>query len=86
MVVADITVWMITLFLFNYVVIYRRNKFFGSIGYLLFGVLMLGIRTEFGYTQEIYGYIALFVMAGAFINLIYETVAKWSGKTNKISG
>ena len=85
MVVADITIWLVTLFLFNYIVIYRRNKFLGSIGYLLFGIIMFGTRVEFGYSQTIYGYISLFIMLGALTNLIYETVAKWSGGTRKIS-
>lgn len=68
----DITIWMIALTMFNYLILYRRNKFFGSIGYLLIGLLLYGIRTEFGYSQTIYGYIALFIFMGALVNLIYE--------------
>jgi len=83
--IQDITIWMIILLVFNYLIVYRKNKFLGSLGYMLFGLLMFGIRTEFGYTQEIYGYIALFVFLGGLINLIYETVAKWSGSTKPMN-
>lgn len=70
--IQDITIWMIILAVFNYAVIYRRNKFLGSIGYLLFGILLFGVRTEFGYSEVIYGYIAFFIMLGALVNMIYE--------------
>jgi hypothetical protein len=76
MAVADITIWMIFLALFNYAIVYRKNKFFGSIGYLVMAILFYGIRVEFGYTQTMYGYIALFIMAGAIMNLIYEVIGK----------
>tara|TARA_B100001964_G_C13704319_1_gene367453 strand:+ start:51 stop:323 length:273 start_codon:yes stop_codon:yes gene_type:complete len=72
--IQDITIWMIALAVFNYLIIYKRNKFFGSISYLLLGIMLFGVRTEFGYTEVLYGYIALIVMTGALINLIYEVL------------
>lgn len=83
MVVADITVWMIILAFFNYFVVYKRNKFLGSIGYLLFGVLMYGIRTEFGYSQAVYGYIAMFIMLSAIVNIIFEVLPMLSNRKLK---
>lgn len=69
---------MIMLAVFNYLIIYRRNKFIGSLGYLLFGILLFGVKEEFAYSEALYGYIALFIFAGALINLIYEVLSKLS--------
>ena len=82
--IQDITIWMIGLAIFNYAIIFRRNRFFGSIGYLLIGILLYGVRQEMGYSETVYGLIALFIMAGALMNLIYEAVQMlWRGKGKK---
>ena len=75
--IQDITVWMLALFVFNYLVIYRKSRFLGAIGYMLFGIMMYGIRTEFAYTETMYAYIALFVFLGGMIVMVYELVASW---------
>lgn len=83
--IQDITIWLIVLAVFNYVILYRRNKFFGSIGYFLFGMLMYATRTEFGYTEVVYGYIALFITMGALVNIVYEIIGTFGGGTKKMS-
>lgn len=83
--IQDITMWLIFLAIFNYAIIFRKNRFFGSIGYLLLGLLMFGTRVEFGYTETIYGYIALFIFMGGLLVMIYEIVAKFGGSTKSFS-
>jgi len=82
----DITLWLIFLAIFNYAIIYRKNRFLGSLGYMLLGLLMFGTRVEFGYTETIYGYIALFIFLGGLITILYEVIAKFGGSTKSFSG
>ena len=85
MAVSDITIWLLIMLVFNYAIIYRNNRFFGSLGYLLFGIILYGTKEQFGYSEAMYGYIALFIMLGALLGLIYEVLRVFKAKNKPLS-
>lgn len=68
----DITVWMIIGFVFNYLIIYKKNRMFGNLGFLGLGILMLAILPA----DTLYAGIGIFIIIGSVISFAYDLTNK----------
>ena len=64
--------------LFNYFIIYKRNKFLGNILYLLIAMLTFyhGSNLVTNYDKNIVIAISSFMFIGSIINLVYDVFYK----------
>lgn len=73
--IQDITIMAIFLFAFIYFVIYRKNRFFGNIGFLGVSILIMSFGTTYEY--KVVGFIMLL---GSIVSLVYDITNKWTNK------
>ncbi len=75
---------MITIF-FNYFIVYKKNKFFGNIMFILSGVSILYFGSSFsGADKNISILMGVIIFVGSVINFIYDTFYSSSVKTASI--
>ena len=70
--------YIILAYLFNYLVVYRKNKLFGGILFVGLGILSIAVMTIHlsGDELTLMTGVAFTAFAGALINLIYDIVIK----------
>lgn len=70
MAVSDQMIATVVLFIFNYLVIYKKNRFMGNMVYML-----IGIGLMYFFLGTLYMYAGLLIAIGSAVNLIYDLIS-----------
>lgn len=77
--ILDVTIWLGIAMLFNYFILYRKNRFFGNLGFLGMGVLMLYILPA----DTLYAGIGMFIIIASLISGVYDITEKFGKRKMK---
>jgi hypothetical protein len=70
--------------LFNYFIVYKKNKFFGNVLYLLLGIVTFYYGSSLtAIDKNITIMIGVFIFVGSMINFIYDLLINKSTKARK---
>lgn len=74
--ILDVTIWLAIALIFNYFIIYRKNRFIGNLFFAGIGFLVLYVAPA----DLLYSGVGLLMIFGAVISLVYDIIGAFGHK------